>query len=86
LVKKIERVKKVLSEFHPDLLIEYSELFKNMENFKLLGNRMAHCAITFRDIIPPLTNLLNEVESRLKKSAPDSYRLLKQEYNSHQSN
>ena len=123
--QKIERAKKVLETFHPDLMQQYSKLFNDIEDFKPLRNRMAHCATTFGgsltdfeiwditqdednfqfyalikftvrkvyeilldmsvNIIPVLKGLQQEVELRLKKSAPHVYDVLKQEDNSHQS-
>jgi hypothetical protein len=40
---------------------------------------------TIKDIIPPLTNLLNETETRLKISNPQIYSVLKSEHNLPQS-
>jgi hypothetical protein len=46
---KIDWVKELLSEFHPDLLTKYNQLFIDLDSFLKLRNKMAHCAIAWVD-------------------------------------
>ena len=46
---KINRVKKLLSIYHSDLLIKYESLFKILDDFLQLRNRLAHCAMYWTD-------------------------------------
>ena len=41
---KLNRVKKVLDKFHPDLLASNIVLFEKLDRFKTFRDKMAHCA------------------------------------------
>ena len=47
--KKVERLKKLLETFHPDLLVQHSKTIKMLSEFGNLRNQMAHCVFEWKD-------------------------------------
>ena len=71
---KFKRVKELLQLHHADLLIKYETLLKDLDHFKEIRNKLAHCEIRWKDEkLEDLEIWDVVIENKLQFTAPENY-------------